>query len=61
MKTLLATALVAPLLLLALWMPTSGQSAEPAISGAVLEYKDGETVCEATSLRPRMTPSARVC
>ena len=44
MKNVLAIAFVFPLLLVALWMPTSGQSAEPAISGAALEYKDGETM-----------------
>lgn len=53
MKTLLAIALVAPLLLVVLWMPTSGQSAEPATSGAVLEYKDGETVCEGYLASPK--------
>ena len=53
MKTLLAIALVAPLLLVALWMPTSGQSAEPALSGAALEYKDGETLCEGYLASPK--------
>lgn len=53
MKTILAAAVLTPFLLLALWMPSSGQESEPATTGAALEYKDGETVCEGYLASPK--------
>lgn len=52
MKTILAAALLTPFLLLVLWMPTSGQTAELAISPSTIEYKDGETICEGYLVTP---------
>ncbi len=52
MKTLFAAMLVTAMLLMP-WMQTSGQESEPATTGAALEYKDGETVCEGYLASPK--------
>lgn len=53
MKSLLVIVPAALLTLAGLLMPTSGQSTEPAITAATLEYKEGETVCEGYLAQPK--------